>query len=865
MFRGNPQRTGSYTGQAPISQIEFNPIVSSPSTHPNSFLLCSEKRIYTVQKQKTFYHLSAWDRVSGLALWSREGFEPIQATPLEHDLLYVSSLGCGLFALDPQTGDQVWNAVSPDSFFVSPLWLNGLIWCGSPEGQLVGLDPQTGTVQSLYSFAEGFFSSFAGEGQQLIWGTADGHVVLFDVELGSVVWQRALAQPVLTTPILSDAYVFVSSSSGRIFCLSRASGELLWEYRLQAALKFPCTVDQERLFAISGENHVVALDVHTGRPVWSEQQKRSIALPPVAANGMLFTGFVPRYGEEPYMALIDQSNGELWFTWSQWTSTTAVEIVDGMVYSSPAGGSVCAATGQFTKPLPVEPVVEVVVEKPIEKPTLNQQRAVKVQQPVSSRRQRHSRSLEWSIAQQPDVYPSSDPQRAVVLALRDADLSSSGGMHGFSIDKCNVSLHSGVRSVDGTLWNSEHEGMLFSQPIVVEGWIYISSLTNQFVGAYALETGELLWSASIDAGTHTGVVVGDFFCLATGQHLWVLDRFTGDIVAQRKLPATAASELVVADGIAYVGCATGIVCAVWVDTVGEPILWTYKTSQSIREIHPPMVYGNMLIFSSNSKQVIALDRFSGECLWEYATQEPCYAHCIRDGVVYVAEYTSTCTKNGVFKDETVLSAIDATAYGVLLWKTTVESDSGRSLAVDTERIYVPCDGCVYALDRLDGSVVWQSESLALPFGGSNNLSAITLMEHGILFLTAEHELHLIDRKTGRPLWQLNDPFDSTQGAYFAIDKLIVCADWSGQLFVLKDMTYQKGTWSDIQMKSTRSRKTTSVQHTSSEASSQDTSATATDVPAPKSFAGLVRPIESFATLDNARSVLLAQILTQAEE
>lgn len=155
----------------------------------------------------------------------------------------------------------------------------------------------------------------------------------------------------------------------------------------------------------------------------------------------------------------------------------------------------------------------------------------------------------------------------------------------------------------------------------------------------------------------------------------------------------------------------------------------------------PAIEGKYIYASDISGEVMAMDRFSGEKLWETDLKHPVSgAISVHDTLVFV----------GTLKGEVI--ALDSKA-GKLIWSASVGSEvlappvsNGDELIVQTQ------DDRIIALDADTGSRLWASENTPalLTLRGSSTPLVTTSLVFAAL---STGKVVALDTRTGAPLWE----------------------------------------------------------------------------------------------------------------
>jgi len=249
------------------------------------------------------------------------------------------------------------------------------------------------------------------------------------------------------------------------------------------------------------------------------------------------------------------------------------------------------------------------------------------------------------------------------------------------------------------------------------------------IRALSAATGELLWeerepffgtpSSEITVANGAVYVTSYYMGNDRTQHVYALDASTGAVLWKLSGGNWETTTPAVANGIAYVGCDPGSLCAF--DASTGVLLWEY-TAGGNSSVSPPaaadgVVYLGSVLTIARENRVIylnALDARTGTLLWRRSvtassketTQGLLSTPAIANGIVYIGSgYVSPTTGR--------LYAFDASA-GVFLWQYSFAGTLDHtSPSVANGVIYFGTwdpyhyQGAAYALDAHTGMQLWK--------------------------------------------------------------------------------------------------------------------------------------------------------------
>jgi eukaryotic-like serine/threonine-protein kinase len=268
-------------------------------------------------------------------LWSFATGGNVNDSPrVDKQHVYLAAEGAGIFALDPDNGDEQWHYAPDAGIWGRSLALAGdALLVGVSGQELVSLD--TGTGQERWRIA------LVGEvqrpplvvGDTLYVGTtfvgtdmdndpeAQAWVYALDVASGEEVWAFETGNYLMVTPALDDGILYAGGSyydpsrdveeggPMRIYALDAASGSEQWAVEHDSGLIKRLYASDGLLHYLAYQDRLFTLDTSTGEEVWSyhtENWTPDFLL----ADGVIYFGV-----GNGFMHAVDARSGEqLWKT-----------------------------------------------------------------------------------------------------------------------------------------------------------------------------------------------------------------------------------------------------------------------------------------------------------------------------------------------------------------------------------------------------------------------------------------------------------------------------------------------------------------------------------------------------------------------
>jgi outer membrane protein assembly factor BamB len=351
MDRGNPQRSGVLPGPGLSGQLELRwrfeagrSGISAPALVGDTLFISGGSEAGSEAGGSG--SVIAIDFVSGSERWRFPTEHVAAATPAVVDgIVYASDTGGVLYALDAETGDQLWRADLEGGWTSAPVVANQRVFIavapyqvslqvavrndtvvlgsglvGLTEGvRLFALDPLTGEQRwqsadalagqpGVVAFDTGsgapvwtvamssLESGPAISGQRVFAGSSlDRAFYALDLASGDEIWQAPIDEdlPLNSSPAIAGGSVFVTTQFGKIVSLDEATGAERWRASAEhVSLSSSAIVVDEIVYVVDTAYGVSAISAVDGSVLWSEELELAgqVVVSPIVLHGTLFIG-----------------------------------------------------------------------------------------------------------------------------------------------------------------------------------------------------------------------------------------------------------------------------------------------------------------------------------------------------------------------------------------------------------------------------------------------------------------------------------------------------------------------------------------------------------------------------------------------
>lgn len=202
------------------------------------------------------------------------------------------------YALDAQTGEEVWSFSPEGGLRSSPAYQNGVLFFGSWDGTLYALDAANGDLKWSFETGRKIYSTPAVKNNSVLFASNDEHLYSLNVEDGSENWRFNLNSqdinewiPRISSPAVSKNSVYIGSLNGNLYSVNFEDGSLMWSFETGERIGSSPSLTDSTVYFGSDDNYIYALDKSDGSLIWKYKANESIGTSsPFLQNGRLFIG-----------------------------------------------------------------------------------------------------------------------------------------------------------------------------------------------------------------------------------------------------------------------------------------------------------------------------------------------------------------------------------------------------------------------------------------------------------------------------------------------------------------------------------------------------------------------------------------------
>jgi outer membrane protein assembly factor BamB len=257
-------------------------------------------------------YLAAGDAASGKKAWVENLHAHLESSPLVVDgMLYIGTDEQQVLALDPEDGKTIWKFDAPGAIKASPSFDDGTVYVADYQSSMFALDAKSGktlwrsNTSKVPPFGKGgFFSSPSIAFGRVYAARDDGTVYAFDERSGKVDWSFPTGGAVYGSPCLAKvpgtpATVYIGSENGTFYALDARTGKPRWTYEVGGPVPGTATVIGHTVYTSSFKTQrTIGIDVHTHKQTF---EVKTAGYTPVVSDGkrLYLVGYYTLLGLEP--------------------------------------------------------------------------------------------------------------------------------------------------------------------------------------------------------------------------------------------------------------------------------------------------------------------------------------------------------------------------------------------------------------------------------------------------------------------------------------------------------------------------------------------------------------------------------------
>ncbi len=336
LYRGNSQRTGIYNVQAIRQQPEtkWQVKISSTWLMPAMF---ADGMLYTGSGDGTLYALNG---ETGEQVWSVGGFGQLELTgAIADDRIIAGGYSKLVKALDRKTGGELWTYATEYVIQGSPLIIDNRV-CIATDHTVYALDLASG--QLVWKVPTGTEDAFMGApayDEGMIYTTGGKLLLALDAQTGKEIWRVDKGEIFLGLAV-ANGLVYVGNWDQNFYAFDQSTGEERWSFKGGNIFWSSPAVDENMVYAGNIDKNLYALNAQTGELRWSFETAGDAVSEPLVADGVVYvsdSSHETRLGPRHLYALDAATGEQLWVFETTSTFLPAPALGENIIYVTTTG------------------------------------------------------------------------------------------------------------------------------------------------------------------------------------------------------------------------------------------------------------------------------------------------------------------------------------------------------------------------------------------------------------------------------------------------------------------------------------------------------------------------------------------------
>ena len=271
----------------PISLTSDDRVISGAAVSDDKVFFGLGSRNVVAVSRETSEEIWTFETEHGV--WAQPLYVPADQAIDQQATLYIVSLDHRLYAIDPESGDQLWRMNLGGAAPGAPVYdqERGRLYIGTFVSEMLAIDLAERQIIDRYATENWVWGSPVLENvddgdDMLYFGDLEGYLYglrLTDDGFESE-WKQAVANDAIrATPLLTDGLVIVGSKDHHVYAVSKTDGATEWEQQTEGEVLtelvfVPHEEDDDEASGLAvvgtseGDERVIALNVESGDVSW---------------------------------------------------------------------------------------------------------------------------------------------------------------------------------------------------------------------------------------------------------------------------------------------------------------------------------------------------------------------------------------------------------------------------------------------------------------------------------------------------------------------------------------------------------------------------------------------------------------------
>lgn len=335
LSRGNPQRTGVYAESAIRNLPEVKWQTKMGSTLLISPLVV-EDILYTGSANGDLYALNI---ETGEEIWSVSGFGHLENSgAVSGDVIVAGGYSRSVKAMDRHTGNEIWSFETENTIQAAPLIVDKRVYIATYQA-VYALDLDSGSlIWEVLTGNEDAFMGAPAYDDGILYTTGGTLLLALEGATGEEIWRVEKDEMFLGLAV-AHGFVYVGNWNKDIYAFEQATGEEQWKFQADGELWLPPAVNEDTVY-IGNVNIFYALNAQTGELRWSFETSGNLVSEAIIAEDVIYMtdgNHETTRGPHHLYALDARTGDELWAFEITSTFLPAPALGDGVIYITSAG------------------------------------------------------------------------------------------------------------------------------------------------------------------------------------------------------------------------------------------------------------------------------------------------------------------------------------------------------------------------------------------------------------------------------------------------------------------------------------------------------------------------------------------------
>lgn len=360
-----PERVGSAQVSRPDVTVKESRDATAPSEGRSEKAAAPKRSVKLTEKWRTRYKnevtsspvlfektvifgcrdggVYALDRDTGAQVWKFVATAGVGSSlVIWRDRVVFGDYNGSVFAVDARTGDRIWTRKLPARVVSSPAAAQDRLVVGCYDGRAYCLSAEDGGLLWTAKTGGRIRGSAAASDEAFFVPSHDGFIYALAALTGEVKWRAGLGGAVSASPAFEDGMLVVGGPDGKIRCFDAESGAIVWTFLAGAAVDSRAVIADGKVFTGANDGQLYSVTLEGGAEVWKRSTGRAVLGRPFVRDGTVYAG---SYDSGLYA--IDVSTGRVLGRFDAGAAVYSSPAVDGKrVYFGTNGGDfICLDAG----------------------------------------------------------------------------------------------------------------------------------------------------------------------------------------------------------------------------------------------------------------------------------------------------------------------------------------------------------------------------------------------------------------------------------------------------------------------------------------------------------------------------------------